>query len=362
MKMKSRLASLLGFSFWMLSRSVQAQEPVGSQLGAGLQNPDPAMRAWAMEALVKTNIKASIRPSDKSRADRVGNEVLPLLIRGLTDPDDRVRIAASDGLAMIAAATKRVQYPPRPDLPDITSGASAREALLQASSNSSEAVRLGAIRAFPTDPRVEQSWISQFQTEQSEEVKKLLLDAILVGQSYSPEAVNFVVSQLQDERYAYEAAKAIVLEMKVPPLEALPLIASGLGQSPDPGKRDLFARALSSYGERARPYLSEVENMLGRETDPTVKENLRNAIRRITDSKGGMVQAGGSESPPAASHIATIGRSPDHDPVPLLSPMSSPSSRNGSNGPFPIRWIVAVAVILLFVAGTVWLLPRGQSR
>jgi len=296
-----------------------------------LKSPDASVRASAMSAIVHA-VAVTARPTSHGTEETVGNEIIPFLAQGLEDPDENVRSAAVGGLAMVAVSTERVLHPALPGKLDLTSYEPVRDALIKAMSDTNESVRVGAIRtyalSFKTTPEIEQKWINQFHSDQSEQVKDLILDAIVVGQSYSPQAAQFVVSQLQDPARAYQAAKAILLEMKPPPMQALPLIVSKLTGATDKGEMDMYVRAVGAYGEKARQYLGLLKQLLAKETDPVVKGNLQATIERIS----GVAKDAASPKVPHVS-VTPPSRTPPPSPKPSIGALSTASPPSAATAP-----------------------------
>jgi hypothetical protein len=216
---------------------------------------------------------------------RPKDDDINLLIRGLADSEETVRAESLAGLWMITMTSHPANRQPRPDAPDLTHFAGAKEALLRTLSDSNPEHRIAAANiyaaTFPVTPDLENQWIAAFREEQSDLRKQDLLTALLRSEARSPTAVAFVIEQMTNPKLAYDTAVALLAHVKPPPPEALPIMVAQFARSASAGKRSLLARSIELFGDDAKAYLPVLQEMLAQEKDDVVKRNLVRAITKL---------------------------------------------------------------------------------
>jgi HEAT repeat protein len=217
--------------------------------------------------------------------ERVSDDQINVLIQGLNDSSDAVRNEALQGLSLVAAANRPAGHLPRPGIPDLAQFPEAKEALLKTANDTNPDIRASAIGiyafTFPLTPELEARWFAVFNEDPSVPRKEGILKALLSSPSPSKNVIALALEQLKDSRFAYSAAVTLLGRVKPPPPEALPTMVTAFSRSSDPGKRDLLARAIVSFGTQAKQFLPVLREMRNDEKDPTVKANLGRAISEL---------------------------------------------------------------------------------
>lgn len=225
------------------------------------------------------------RRSSKAQIDPVSNEQVNVLIEGLSDSSAAVRIEALRGLSLIASANTPAGRPPSPGLPDLAGFPAARDALLKLTSDSNPEIRAAAIdtyaRTFPVTPELEARWLALFNEDPSEDRKQEIIKGLLSSRNPSKRVVDFAVEQLKNPKLAYSTTLTLLARIKPPPPEALAIIVAEFSRSGDPGKRDLLARSILSFGAEVKRFLPVLRDMQANETDKTVRNNLGRAITEL---------------------------------------------------------------------------------
>ena len=238
------------------SVAAHAAETV-AQLQSQMTNGGAHGRASAMEQFVR-----GFDPSQQQQ----GTAAIPIFVTGLSDSDSKVREFAATGLLKIASASMRVELPPNPNLPDLTSYPSAQPALLAAMSDSDPIVRQTAIGAYSltykSTPDIEQKIIDAFNSYQPvhgrPDPRPALLSSLVNDRSPSPVATNFLVQKIDDPQFGAAAIESLS-SLKEPPPGALPKLLSVAKQRniSEPRKAAL-TRAIKAYGPDAQAQLQQI--------------------------------------------------------------------------------------------------------
>lgn len=252
-----------------------------------LSNPDASARLESIKkvkAAVRTYVSKVGGPPGNSRY-RLNDDDVNLLIRGLGDSSEAVRTESLRGLSLISLVGHPANGQARPGAPNLTHFPAAKEALLRTMSDSNAENRAAAARiyaaAFSVTPELENQWIAAFNMEQSDIKKQHLLIALLSSKTRSQSAVAFVLEQLKNPKLAYDTTTELLARIKPPPSEALPIMVAQFSRSADAGKRSLLARSMDLFGNDARVHLPVLQEMLAKEKDPVVKQNLALAIAKM---------------------------------------------------------------------------------
>jgi HEAT repeat protein len=270
----------------MNAAGAENQPPKGPSAAA--RGDREANLKWKKTKEARTSIRNFLSKSSRSpgaHPDRVSDDQINVLIQGLNDSSDMVRAEALQGLSLIAAANRPTGRSPLLGIPDLARFPSAQEALLKTANDTNPDIRASAIGiyafTFPVTPELEARWLAVFNEDPSQERKEGILKALLSSKSPSKTVIAFALEQLNDPRFAYGTTVTLLARIKPPPPEALPLMVSAFSQSTDPGKRDLLARAIVSFGADAKQFLPVLQEMQTNEKDPTVKANLVRAIAEL---------------------------------------------------------------------------------
>ena len=258
------------------------------------KGPSPVVGGKDAESslkLIKTKeARKSVRdflskPRAKAKVDHLSGDQVNVLVEGLSDSSTEVRIEALRGLSLIAAANTGPGRPPLPGLPDLGGFPAAREALLKLTTDSNPDIRVAAVhvyaRTFSVTPELEARWLTLFNEDPSRERKEIILKALLGSRSPSKSVIDFAVEQLKNPRLAHSTAVTLLARIKPPPPEALAIIVAEFSRSDDPGKRDLLARSILSFGAEAKQFVPVLREMQANETDKTVKANLGRALSEL---------------------------------------------------------------------------------
>ena len=225
---------------------------------------------------------------------KAGNEVIPFLAKGLTDPDIKVRANAAGGLAVIAMETAPKFKQPNPGFPDFKSYAPLKADLEAAMFDSDAQVRRAAWAAyfytFELTPELQAKLIKQFPTEEKTGLQPAIIELLTMCESPTPDTQTFLVNLLDNPKYlpfVIESFAKIPPSPKIPPppAAALPKLADMLAKANDSGKRQFLARAVGRYGAQARPYLGQIEQLRDKELDPTTRLNLKAAADAVRAGK-----------------------------------------------------------------------------
>jgi len=226
--------------------------------------------------------------------DKAGNEVLPLLDKGLNDTDVKVRALAAGSVAMIAAETTPKLGSSKMGLPDLLSFAPLKGDLEKDMFDSDAQVRRAALGAyfftFDVSPDLQSKLIGQFAGGEKTGLQPAIIDALLTCESPTPDTQAFLTNLLDDPKHARFVVQSIATvpvssKIAPPPAAALSKLANMLTIETDGSKRQLLARALGKYGAQARPYLGRIEQLQQKESDAVTRANLKAASDAIRSGK-----------------------------------------------------------------------------
>ena len=246
-----------------------------------ISSADPSVRFAATKEIVEL----LERTPGKS-----GDEVIPLLDKGLNDTDQKVRATAAAGLAMIAMETSPKFKPSNPGLPDLRGFAPLKSDLEKAIFDSDAQVRRVALGAyfltFDVKPELQAKLIKQFPIEEKTGLQPGIIDALVTCESPTPATQAFLTDLLNNPKYVPFVVQSIATvpvsaTIAPPPPTALPKLADMLMKETDSSKRQALARAVGKYGAQARPYLGQIEKLRDKELDPTTRSNLKAAADAI---------------------------------------------------------------------------------
>jgi HEAT repeat protein len=226
--------------------------------------------------------------------DKVGNEVLPLLDKGLNDTDVKVRALAAGSVAMIAMETIPKLGSAKAGLPDLQNFAPLKGDLEKDMFDSDVQVRRAALGAyvftFDVLPDLQSKLISRFSGEEKTGLQPAIIDALITCESPTPATQAFLTELLDDPKHApfvVQSIATVPVSSKIapPPIAALPKLANMLTKETDGTKRQLLARSLGKYGAQARPYLGRIEQLEQKELDAVTRANLKAAADAIRSGK-----------------------------------------------------------------------------
>lgn len=216
------------------------QDDVILLIEAGLKDSDAQVRFSAIDALTQVimRIGRSTRTNVRELDTRSLRPLEPVLVRTLEDADFRIRGGAARALGFIASE----------------SDAAARAALVSLYAREPQ----GSVRAA------------------------VIAD---LGRTFRgvPEVQDLAVAALTDGDETVRGQAAMIVA-QFRPGAALPQIVAEL-QGGNENTRAAFVKALSSYGPAARPYVSILERLLAIETREGYREQLRQAIVTIQESR-----------------------------------------------------------------------------
>lgn len=218
-----------------------------------------------------------------------GNEVLPVIVKGTSDPDEEVRRWAFGALNLLghvkiwAKLSKDGRVYGKTVSIDLETEPKLKENILAAVNDPSPEIREYAIAAislgYPPSKDTEKLLLRKLQVEKEKRIRRAVVAGLGAGKYTSKEAVGALLGVLDDSSAELRGGAAEFLaEMNVQ--EALPKLAQGL-QSDDAYIRQEYARAFAKYGPSAAKYLADVERAEAKEKDRTVKGNMQSAIRKM---------------------------------------------------------------------------------
>jgi len=133
--------------------------------------------------------------------DKAGNEVLPLLDKGLNDTDVKVRALAAGSVAMIAAETTPKLGSSKMGLPDLLSFAPLKGDLEKDMFDSDAQVRRAALGAyfftFDVSPDLQSKLIGQFAGGEKTGLQPAIIDALLTCESPTPDTQAFLTNLIR---------------------------------------------------------------------------------------------------------------------------------------------------------------------
>jgi hypothetical protein len=215
-------------------------------------------------------------------------QAVPVLTSSLSDSDVVVRQNAAVGLLMVATVTAPMNKARPPNSPDPLASPSTQQALLKATSDSDEVVRLTALKtysaAYKLTPDVEDKIIAEFNAPESKANdpgdKVAMIECLLLSGSPSTKAQNFLSNLIDDPKYGVHVAERMGADNCPLSSDALGKLAAKIGQDKNPVHRAAFARAIGAYGKQAQQYTPQLQAALASETDEVTKQNLQRAIAK----------------------------------------------------------------------------------
>ena len=215
-------------------------------------------------------------------------QAIPVLTTGLSDSDVDVRRNAASGLLMVAAVTAPVIRKPVPGHPDPFADPSIQRALLKATSDSDEVVRLSAIKAYASayklNPDLEGKMIQEFNAPESKTNdagdKAAMIECLMLSRAPSEKAQTFLTNLLDDPKWGPHVANRMSTDHCPLGDAALDKLAHRLTQEKSPSNRADYASAIGAYGKRAQQYAPQLRSALANETDAVTKQNLQSALAR----------------------------------------------------------------------------------
>jgi HEAT repeat protein len=280
--LKTKTLLIVVITLWeatALPRGMNASQL--NQYTQSISNSDPSVRFAGMH-----NIAELLERSP----DKAGNEVLPLLDKGLNDADEKVRALAVGSVAIIAMETTPKLGSAKAGLPDLRSFAPLRGDLEKAMFDSDAQVRRAALGAyfftFDVSPDLQSKLIGQFAGEEKTGLQPLIIDALMTCKAPTPATQAFLTKLLNDPKLAPFVVQSIATvpvssTIAPPPAAALPRLADMVTSETNGSKRQLLARALGKYGAQARPYLRRIEQLQQKESDAVTRANLKAAADAI---------------------------------------------------------------------------------
>jgi HEAT repeat protein len=220
--------------------------------------------------------------------EEVGNDILPLLTKALADPDEEVRVHASEIFYRVAfQARSKVAYGKQPVV-NLSSYRPAKDVLTGATKDTNATVRKNAVStlalAFESTREIEDLLAEQFNLETSAQVRIAIIQAIVLSGYSSSRTISVLIKALDDENSEVQGWAAKPMSMLRPP-SALPKLIKGL-VTPDTFARNNFLNAILAYGTTAKLYLPQLKQTLESVTDEAVRQTLNEAIERIDKIPG----------------------------------------------------------------------------
>lgn len=239
-------------------------------------------------------IALDINPHTGQPWGAVDDNIVPPLIQALKDQDSKVRDRACGAFAKIAVSTQRVNYPWIQGHPDLTKFPVLKEMFLELMDDPEKHIRENAMRIYvltwPFNQVIEQKVIKQFYIEQSEIIKDLIVEGLLISGKPSLSALQFIIERLNEPHYATLAAQAVFESLTPPPKELLVPIGSAFSrcieeQQDNAYKKQTFAKVLGAYGSQAKMYLPKLNQIFSEESNPVIKATLKSVIQAIDSNQ-----------------------------------------------------------------------------
>jgi len=230
-----------------------------------------AAQAFFTEADVATRRKIM-------RAATTNPDPLTLIEAGLQDSDAQVRFSAIGALTQLNMGG--VDPKTRPTLVPV---------LLQALDDPDFRIRGGVVKGLglmiepASSSAIQAALLSRYAREPDADVRAVIVNDLATYAIDAPDVQQLSVDALSDESAAVRRRAAMAVA-KIRPGVALPRVVAEL-ESGVEETRSEFVYALESYGALAKPHLRLLEILLTRETRNAYKEQIRQAIRTIQDSR-----------------------------------------------------------------------------
>lgn len=248
-----------------------------------LTSSDVDVRRAAMKELVND------QPEDRAE------KVIPLLVVGLKDSDEKIRIYATGGTRRVTAFKTL-----KPEIDQLVKDSpELKQGLMNVIADDNRKVRenalAGLVQGYEPTREVEAVVLERLRLEQDKTVRMTLIESISMAGFTSPEAVDALIVALDDESRGVRAMSALSITRLDPlPEKALPKLVELL-QSEEVYRKVDYLRAIQAYGPAAEAYLPLMQEMLKRELeketstvyDDVFRESLTSAITTIKQSVGG---------------------------------------------------------------------------
>jgi HEAT repeat protein len=248
-----------------------------------LTSSDVDVRRAAMKELV------SEQPEDRAE------KIIPLLVIGLKDSDEKTRIYAAGGARRVTAFKTL-----KPEIGQLVKESpELKQGLMNVIADDNRKVRenalAGLVQGYEPTREIEGVVLERLRVEQDKTVRLTLIESISVAGFTSPEAVDALIVALDDDSRGVRAMSALSITRLDPlPEKALPKLVELL-QSEEVYRKVDYLRAIQAYGPAAEAYLPLMQEMLKRELeketstiyDDVFRENLTNTITTIKQSVGG---------------------------------------------------------------------------
>ena len=249
-----------------------------------LVDSDASTRIAAMEEFSEALSK------EESTETKDNREVLAILAVALGDPEVAVRRRAAECSAMLAMANT-AKYPrPTPPATDLNGIPSWKNALRAGLVDPDDHVRDSALSAyalaFPVAPEVQDTLADRYDGETAfSMVKGKIPYALLIDNAPTPKALALLNRLCDDPKECIQIAQMLRSFGKNPPSSLLPKFVRRMTVETDPNVRDTFFFAVVEYRQKAKPFLSELENVQSAEPVAVTQKNMAAAIQAVRDAK-----------------------------------------------------------------------------
>ena len=243
--MSKKLLSALLLSGLLLTAAYAADQTQIAAWNQKLHDPDPKVRIAASERLGGESPEA------------VGNDLIPLLLTALSDPEPKVRSNAAATLHAIALYTLPKSQPLAPGATDIKGNSQVQEALLKAMRDPLPETRQSALAAYlltyPVDAALQDKLVDRFTTERDDPlIQQTIIGALVFDGAPTDKANALLNSLVTSPVNSYKVAQAVVATT-TPPDNLLPQLVKQLSSTEDKDKRGLFAGSVAQFGSKAKP-------------------------------------------------------------------------------------------------------------
>ena len=165
---------------------------------------------------------------------------------------------------------------------------SIQHALVKATSDPDEVVRLSAIKAYASayklTPDLEDKIIQEFNAPVSKtndpSDKVAMIECLMLSGSPSAKAQTFLATELDDPKYGVHVAERMGADNCPLSGAILDKLVTKLGQEKDPVHQAAYARAIGAYGKQAQQYTPQLQAALANQKDEVAKQNLQRTIAR----------------------------------------------------------------------------------
>lgn len=250
-----------------------------------LSSADVSVRRAAMEDFANT--------FGTNKVQEYSNELLPVLVKGVSDTDPNVRLQAFSALNILAHAMVWSRNP-KQNLSsgkkitiDLEKEPKLRGKIISALSDPDARIREGATgilgMGYRPSKETEELLLTQLQKETSVKVRKSIQKGLGAGRYSSSDTVSALIGML-DEKDDDTRGKAARFLAEIKDLSALPKVIEKLRKDNSYVRRQC-AMSISAYGPSAAPYLSDLEKALNSEKDPVIRHEIESSVRRIKDLK-----------------------------------------------------------------------------